>query len=171
MEPGTVDWQRLMRFARGWSKKKRGKFPKWEFDEIVNEVILAAFQIMPRFDPDKGDFFGYLTCSVWDIVFRRYAEANDIEITRKRIEGETAKWPRRKYINRTVMLTGDVQHSTARTEESAELPAIPSDIHSIIHLLKRGLTQRQVAFALGVHEARISQRMKQLREVLGIENA
>jgi len=171
MEPGTIDWQRLMRFAWGWAKKKRAKFPKWEFDEIVNEVILAAFQIMPRFDPDKGDFFGYLTCSVWDIVFRRYAEANDIQISRRRLEGDTARTVARRYSKRTVMLNGDLEHMQETEPHLRQLPAIPSDFHNIIHLLKRGLTQRQVAFALGVHEARISQRMKQLREVLGIENA
>ena len=171
MEPGTVDWPRLMRFARGWSKKKLTKFPKWEFDEIVNEVILAAFQIMPRYDPEKGDFFGYLTCSVWDIVFRRYAEANDITITRKRLEGDTARTVARRYSKRTVMLTGDILDNPNAASETRDLPAIPSDFHNIVHLLKRGLTQRQVAFALGVHEARISQRMKQLRKVLGIENS
>ena len=170
MESGTVDWPRLMRFARGWSKKKVTKFPKWEFDEIVNEVILAAFQIMPRFNPDKGDFFGYLTCSVWDIVFRRYAEANDIQITRKRLQGDTSRTVARRYSNRTVMLNCDFEHIKDEEIHSRELPVIPSDFHNMCHLLKRGLSQRQVALALGVHEARISQRMKQLREVLGLEN-
>ena len=64
------------------------------------------------------------------------------------------------------MLNCDFEHIKDEEIHSRELPVIPSDFHNMCHLLKRGLSQRQVAFALGVHEGRISQRMKQLRVLL-----
>ena len=160
-------WNTLVGYAFWWATKKLKNFKDWGLHELTYEVILAFFKIIHRYDSSRGGLTTFLNAHIYDPVFRSYAEQREIKISRAGATHRT-KSKTREYSNRTVPLIyeGFEIESIEEQEEEVKVPLLPEGYEDIIELLKRGLTQRQIGFALGVTEGRISQRMRQLRKEL-----
>ena len=160
-------WDTLVGYAFWWAGKKLKNFKDWSFQELTSEVIVAFFKIKHRYDSSRGGITTFLNAHIYDPVFRSYAKQKEIKISRAgaTYRGETRP---RQYSSITVPLTyeGFEIESIEEQEEEVKVPLLPEGYEDIIELLKRGLTQRQIGFALGVTESRISQRMRQLRKEL-----
>tara|TARA_R110002020_G_scaffold215462_7_gene422709 strand:- start:8384 stop:8917 length:534 start_codon:yes stop_codon:yes gene_type:complete len=160
-------WNTLVSYAFWWAAKKLRNFKHWSLHELANEVILAFFKIKHRYDSSRGAITTFLNAHIYDPVFRSYAEHREIKISRAGATNRNETRPR-EYSDRTVPLIyeGFEIEYVEEQEEEVEVPLLPEGYEDIIELLKRGLTQRQIGFALGVTEGRISQRMRQLRKEL-----
>lgn len=163
------EWEQLKTFSLWWAEQQLPKFKHWAYHELVNEVIVGYFAIRHRHDPSRGSINSFLKASIWDVVYRSYAEQRDIQITR--LGQKRGKSVPRKYTQR-LYFTDELPESTYEYEDEPDtvLPEIPQEYREITDLLQRGLTQRQVACSLGVTESRISQRMRELRKELNGEN-
>tara|TARA_R100000664_G_C2746551_1_gene134208 strand:+ start:688 stop:1221 length:534 start_codon:yes stop_codon:yes gene_type:complete len=160
-------WDTLVSYAFWWAGNKLKNFKHWGLHELANEVILAFFKIKHRYDSSRGGITTFLNAHIYDPVFRSYAKQREIKISRPGSSLKKEQRPR-EYTDRTVPLIyeGFEIEYVEEQKEEVEVPLLPEGYEDIIELLKRGLTQRQIGFALGVTEGRISQRMRQLRKEL-----
>ena len=144
----------LLRMLGRWCRDKCRSFPRWDYDEILNESYIACLHIHHRYRKDKGSYLSFLYNSLYCPVSRSYFKAFSITVNGKR-EGK------RVYSQRCFELR--TQPEDAYIVDDPIEFTIP-DKDGMLNLLGRGLTQRQTASVLGLTESRISQRLRALRE-------
>ena len=157
MEPRTLD-TRIMQIVGKWSYEKKASFKHWHYHELVNESWIAAKKILHRYDPDRGNLTTFLWAHLFCPVSTAYYKAFAISVTR------TGSGGKRSYVTRWRELPDgyDGQEAVIDQDETARLNIADPD--GMLMMLRRGMNQAQVAYALNLSPSRISQRLKEIRE-------
>lgn len=157
MEPGQVEPDRLAYILRKWCNNKREFFYRWEFNELYNEAFIAAHHIAHRYNPTKGSYAAFLFTSLYCPVSRSYFKHTCTQCSQPRSGGVR--------VYRTREFTVDELPEVPWYDTHDEHQGMLNETHpDWMHLIARGLTQRQVGRVVQVSESRISQRLKQARQ-------
>lgn len=147
-----------------WARAKRNKFPKWEIGDIENEAFLQLKLILHRYDPDRGSVYSFALSSLWDPVHRAYCKAHEIVILKRKGQDRQREYidPWHQLANEHTLMAAP-QQIDDKSKRALLLEHWKTDIS---HLLSRGLTQRQIAYHLGVTESAISQHVRTIRKLI-----
>lgn len=159
MESRTLD-DRIVELAGKWSYMKRGHFPRWDYHELLSEAYIAAKTIGHRYEEGRAAYTTFLWSHLFCPVSRSYYKAFSVTVTR---ENRTGK---RLYRHRWRELPEDYDHPQSIEPEQVELNLGIDHETDLLYMLGVGMNQKQIAYALGLSEGRISQRVRRVREEL-----
>jgi RNA polymerase sigma factor (sigma-70 family) len=134
-------------------------------DDIVSETMLAAFEHLERFDPDKGGFATWLF-----VIARRKI------VDRQRAHRRFWRYVRRHSPGTQVTSDDDLLANVLRNEEIAEVFAaydqLTTDEQDILALrYSAGLATKEIAEVLGISDAAARQRLSRARRRIADELA
>tara|TARA_R100001443_G_scaffold98750_1_gene105818 strand:- start:716 stop:1267 length:552 start_codon:yes stop_codon:yes gene_type:complete len=155
----------LLAFLRWWVRPRLLSFPRWEFDEIINEGYEVCMSLLPSWDPDKGSYITYLKPRLYDYLIRKYRKVNGITTTRY-VGGKI----KTRAANKREYNFTDLGYIPGKPNNQPPPPSsIPWDrltpkMRDLVLLLSRGYTQRQASRIMNVHESATTKRIKRIRE-------
>tara|TARA_R110002012_G_scaffold318372_1_gene536576 strand:+ start:291 stop:782 length:492 start_codon:yes stop_codon:yes gene_type:complete len=141
-----------------WASEKRSSFPRWNYHEIINEAYICAHYITHRYDKKRSSYTTFLWNSLYDPVARSYFKAFEVAVTR------TGPNKARQYEWRTTQLDPDI-YLPIEHNFTCDPYALHAHQPTYLHLLARGYTQRQAAYATNVHESSVSHKINKLRNL------
>jgi len=162
----TVKKDHLADATHKWTAMRLASFPLWEFDDIWDEAYLQATHILHLWDSGRGSLYRFLKLRLYERVRPQYLKDLGRVPTRKRANGRKGKYETRTSYQLAQPLHDNMEIPYVN-KEPFEMPKgmKPEEQRTLDHMM-RGLTQQQVAYAEGVSESAISQRLKRMRSRL-----
>ena len=111
-----IDQLALYEAVRRWTPYRLASFREWDFDEIVNEAYLHAYDLVKRkYCDDLGSVSTFLRSRLYSPVSVRYQAANDIVVTRERTDGKLGP---RQYEKRNHVTIRPEVHAIGEEKET-----------------------------------------------------
>tara|TARA_R110002020_G_scaffold324455_1_gene540147 strand:- start:317 stop:808 length:492 start_codon:yes stop_codon:yes gene_type:complete len=158
----TVDPDHLAEETRIWTAIRLAFFPVWQFEDIWCEAYVQAHGIIRLWDQDRGPLNLFLRIRLFECVWPSYLRDQGRRPIRKQTNG---KWSRRTSVLLAESLGWRDIPYTPRPKPEMPKGLKPDEQRTFNHMM-RGLNQQQVAYAEGISESAISQRLKRMRSRL-----
>ncbi len=155
----TVDLDHLAEETRIWTATRLDFFPNWQFEDIWDEAYLQAWGLARMWDKTRAPLQVFLNLRLFERVWPSYLRDQGRIPIRKKPNGV---WSRRTSVLIAESLGSRDIGYTTRPKPEMPKGMKPEEQRTFNHMM-RGLTQQQVAYAEGVSESAISQRLKRMR--------